>query len=594
MSAALVVTAIIAAQFSVHPVDGRAVHLSRRNGIRVEVAGPSDPFYALAGAIPALDLKLAENGDFTDAISGDDLVTFSRSAASSPGTYVGSDGLIKTAAVNNILYSEQFNAGWTASFSTVSPDAAVSPDGKTTADKLVATSTFSISGNRIYQTASGNTLSIYAKKAEADEVLIRSAGGTVTTSYITFSLNDGSATSISGTGHNAYGSEDVGNGWFRLWVTSNSGYTLAYFAVAGASCANGNGIYIWGAQLEESSVVSPYIPTTSQTLAAARFDHDPVTGESLGLLVEEARTNLYLSSDPRITSGWITAATFSSNTTTAPDGTSINSVTNAPRASNVVIDAVPKTISFFVKADTATSGSFQTVGTAWGAEAGTYAFDLSAETFSGGEVMGFGNGWYRLSKTFSAGASLQTYGSNFKCTGLFLFGVQIEQGTFPSSYIPTTSAAMTRAADIATIEGADFASWYNATDGTVYGEFDRKNPNASPVQVLFHFAGTVGRFALYEHQPALAASGFYNLGVSACPVGTFCKHSGAFSGGGSGTESSAFDGVVVAADAGTVNPDVNKLYIGSRPTGQQLNGHIKRLTYWNTRLPDANLGAITQ
>jgi hypothetical protein len=48
--------------------------------------------------------------------------------------------------------------------------------------------------------------------------------------------------------------------------------------------------YIWGAQLEQSTTVGEYIPTTSTINSAPRFDHDPTTGESLGLLVEEQRT----------------------------------------------------------------------------------------------------------------------------------------------------------------------------------------------------------------------------------------------------------------------------------------------------------------
>jgi hypothetical protein len=562
---------------------------ARVSALMTDIDAAFDSLYALAGAVPTLDLKLAENGDFTDAISGDNLVTFSRSAASSPGTYVGSDGLIKTAAFNNILYSEQFNTGWTLSGVTVLPDAAVSPDGETTADKLVATTVFGVSSNRIYRSASGNTLSIYAKKAEADEILIRSGDGSDSAKHVIFSLNDGSVTSVSGTGHSAYGSEDAGNGWFRLWVNSNTTYIFAYFAVAGASCANGNGIYIWGAQLEEGGAVNPYIPTTSQALAAARFDHDPLTGESLGLLVEEQRTNLWTySGDPDSLSWGLFGVTRrTTSPIAAPDGTSISTVFDFSAAPGRAIEksiaaSGNNTVSAYLRTESGTETMYFTLNN--GSNIYSQPFTVTDE-------------WQRFSFTLDTtggtGVVAIRNGAAGGAKSVYAWGVQYEAGASPTSYIPTTSAAMTRAADIATIEGADFASWYNSTDGTGYGEFDRENPGSSLVQVLFHFAGPVGRFALYEHVPALAASGFYNLGVSACPVGTFCKHSGAFSGGGSGTESSAFDGVVVVGEAGTVNPDVNKLYIGSRPTGQQLNGHIKRLTYWNTRLPDANLGAIT-
>ena len=57
---------------------------------------PEDPLY-LPGGMPTFDLPLAQNKDLTDAVSGKtSLVTFSRSAAQSPGTYVGPMGLSTT------------------------------------------------------------------------------------------------------------------------------------------------------------------------------------------------------------------------------------------------------------------------------------------------------------------------------------------------------------------------------------------------------------------------------------------------------------------------------------------------------------------
>ena len=54
--------------------------------------------------------------------------------------------------------------------------------------------------------------------------------------------------------------------------------------------ASTNQYYVWGVQVEEGSTATAYIPTTS-TISGVPFDHDPDTGERLGLLVEESRTN---------------------------------------------------------------------------------------------------------------------------------------------------------------------------------------------------------------------------------------------------------------------------------------------------------------
>jgi hypothetical protein len=54
--------------------------------------------------------------------------------------------------------------------------------------------------------------------------------------------------------------------------------------------------------------------------------------------------------------------------------------------------------------------------------------------------------------------------------GVFLWGAQLEVGAFPTSYIPTVAASVTRNADVASMTGANFSSWYRADEGTLYCE----------------------------------------------------------------------------------------------------------------------------
>ena len=57
-------------------------------------------------------------------------------------------------------------------------------------------------------------------------------------------------------------------------------------------------------------------------------------------------------------------------------------------------------------------------------------------------------------------------------TDVLVWGGQVELGGYPTSYIPTTSAAVTRAADLALLTGTNFSSWYNASAGTIIIVFD--------------------------------------------------------------------------------------------------------------------------
>ena len=55
-------------------------------------------------------------------------------------------------------------------------------------------------------------------------------------------------------------------------------------------------------------------------------------------------------------------------------------------------------------------------------------------------------------------------------TQAYVWGCQVEVGSFATSYIPTTDSAVTRAADLAEISGTNFSSWYNPDASTVYWE----------------------------------------------------------------------------------------------------------------------------
>jgi len=241
-----------------------------------------------------------------------------------------------------------------------------------------------------------------------------------------------------------------------------------------------------------------------------RFDHNPSTGESLGLLVEEARTNFYGDSSSIVTeiNAINTNLTPSSNTVIAPDGTQsadqlVETVATGPHrhlsgAPISVVAGQSWTISAFIKPiPGSASDRYPGLRISGGTSAFTsywVTFDLSTKqtytnspaiwTASG--IVDYPNGWKRIyavgvvqSTTASATYPFVFYsnktfnnvtsGDNYTgdgVSGFYIWGAQLETGSFPTSYIPTTSATVTRSADVARITGTNFSSWYRNSSST--------------------------------------------------------------------------------------------------------------------------------
>jgi hypothetical protein len=205
---------------------------------------------------------------------------------------------------------------------------------------------------------------------------------------------------------------------------------------------------------------------------AARFDHNPTTGESLGLLVEETRTNHNTYSEQFDNAAWVkTRSSITSNTIVAPDGTLTgDKLVEDTTASNThqisqsaSLTAGTHTYSIFVKAGE--RSVLQAFRSNLNIDLFTHTFNLSTGTASGAgaSIVSVGNDWYLCISTVTVNTTGST-GINFSInngstnsytgdgtSGLFLWGAQVEAGSFPTSYIPTTTATVTRAADVATL-----------------------------------------------------------------------------------------------------------------------------------------------
>ena len=181
--------------------------------------------------------------------------------------------LTHPAGTNLIEYSAEFDNAWwslqqAGGTPTVTADQATSPDGTTNADLLDcngATYGRLIKGIANPGAVTTITFSAFVKQLEGDRCYLRVYQGSEIYKAI-FDPTDGSFVSESGTG--SYGSESIGNGWYRVWITCSvaaAAYDIVFFPGEYAGATDNDRIYAWGAQLEESSYPSPPIPTSGAT-----------------------------------------------------------------------------------------------------------------------------------------------------------------------------------------------------------------------------------------------------------------------------------------------------------------------------------------
>ena len=584
----------------------------------------------------SLDLRFADNKSLVDAQTGASLVTFTRA---STGTYVGSDGVLRSAVTNLLLRSEEFGTTWTATRASVSTDATLAPNGTTTADKLVedttATNTHQLQQAVTLVANTTYTTSFYIKSGERTELRLLFTAGTDGINAA-FNLSTGAATAQANTGSGVIASATltpVGNGWFRATATglispiSTSATLTLRLLSSGSNSYTGDGtsgLFLWGAQLEQSATVGEYIPTTSTINSAPRFDHNPTTGESLGLLVEEARTNLLLRSEEFNDAYWTTSVLVASNSTTSPDGVltadlladTVDASAQAHQVSRIlpVTSGVAYALSAYIKAGTG-------IGFSLGASAGAFTVEqrvvfnavtgvatLSLGTPTNISITPVGSGWYRCScvitptTTGNATIVLRLYnsaGAGFYqgdgTQNAYLWGAQLEAGAFPTSYIPTTTATVTRAADVASITGTNFSSWYNQTEGTVF--FEGINPAISTTAFAVSDGSTNNRLQMESgtnSRIARVVSGGTTQAANsiAYTYGTSQRFAISYA-----TDSINFAnaGTLGTEDTSATIPIVDQLRIGANPTGANpLNNTIKRLTYFPTRLSNTVLQQISQ
>ena len=353
-----------------------------------------------------------------------------------------------------------------------------------------------------------------------------------------------------------------------------------------------------------------------------RFDYDPNRLEPRGLLIEEQRTNLTLHSGVTSANWAAIGGTLANAGKTAPDGTSLMGLFTEDTALSphqMFVTTPPTAIALNT---TYTASIYLAAGTrryvvvyagtsanGWGVTVDTATWTITGDAQTGtcsiisSSVVTAGNGIYRVTLTGvqSSGVGAMAYvaiggaptedgavvdniylgdGSDF-----FAWGAQFEEGAFASSYVPTVASQVTRGADIAVMTGSNFSSWFNAAEGTFAFSGDSAYSSGG-------FIGSVPTTGALLYATANAARTFN--GTNFIETANTYRDNAVF------TTALGYStsGRAIVLDSGTVATDANLIQtpaavtLGGAFGGGYLNGHIRQIVYYNTRLPDATLQTL--
>lgn len=384
----------------------------------------------------------------------------------------------------------------------------------------------------------------------------------------------------------------------------------------------------------------------SAAINTPRFDHTS-DGVCRGLLIEESRTNICRYSGELVSgTGWSTVGMLSVVDGVGPDGndayelsetsggtfhTFLNTGGTGSTQAASITSGVTYTGSIFLKKITGSVDWVQvTLATAGFGSSQYVNINLSNGTIgnsSGGtaRVEQYANGWYRVSWTATATTTTTTSGTILVSgiqntngttrvpsysgvgTNKFLAAMaQLEAGFFATSYIPTVASSVVRSADVCSISGANFTSFWNQTEGSLFASaifnspanynaaqfFCDVNDNTSQNRVRFYRNLTTPTFEAANissntQDAIITSSAQYasnvthkaSLGIKQNDYAFFANNATI------GTDSS----VVLPVNLNTFSIGNSSSAVPARPT----NGTISAIRYYRKRLPNAKLQALT-
>ena len=552
-------------------------------------------------------------------------LTFSRASSASR---IGPNGLIEKVRSNVALQSEGFDtASWAKANTTITANAGVAPNGTTTADKIVPTTTGTgrwVEQSRAITSSIPYTNSFFVKADGFSWAAIHHIDGSI---GAWFNVSSGTIGTITA-GCTAL-ITSVGNGWYRCSVAKTSGGVTGYSVVQLADADNSstatasgtNGLLIWGAQAETGDIATDYIATTTAAVSVG-----PVSGlprlDYLGstcprLLLEPQRSNLAQYSEQFNNAAWTKRANIgiTANAIVSPDGTTNADKMAATNASAVdygcfqVVANGLNTYSVFAKKAelnyvfVGLNNDFASEGVFFDLNTGAISSNPSSYSAT---ITDYGNGWYRCSVYFATNVSYvfinpSVNGTSFNFSGqsgngIYIYGAQAELGAYATSYIPTLGASVTRVVDAAVKTSA--SALIGQTEGTIFWEFEFTTSVATNNEALLNIDNGGFNNTIYFSKGATGSisAEMYNGGVlqasfalSSQPAGTY---KAAF---GYANNNTAFfvNGVQVGTtDTSCSVPAMSRIQLGNTALGPSTD-KTAQLLLFKTRLTNAALAELT-
>jgi len=427
--------------------------------------------------------------------------TFSRGSNLS-ATRVNEQGFIEKGYENLLLQSNSFTTSpWEIQFgSHTLTSGQLGYDGTNDAWLIQKESSVNHYVKQSISVSGVNTFSFYAKNNTtngAGGILIDSAlGGAI------FNLENGTIYVQSGINASI---EPINNDWYRCSFTFNGSSTLLRFQVVSALGSDdviGKSIYIQDAQLNQGLVAYPYIETTTAPEKGGILADLPRLDYSSGrasLLLEPQRTNLFAGSE--YLTGW-------SNIGLSPEynyGISPEGVKNSVKltATGNAGNRIEEVVTLSAGVDYTFSMYIKNIDSILNIIYGTTDSLFYDINWNGAEILSVtaglnyepvGNGWYRIWETSQSDSSsiFRVYPSR---TGPYdksieIYGLQLEEGSYPTSYIPTYGTSQTRLGDLCVNSGD--VNTFNSAEGVFYFEGNAfvSDPSAESIISIYNSSGS--------------------------------------------------------------------------------------------------------
>ena len=484
--------------------------------------------------------------------SGDMSVTRATTA-----TRVNSAGLVELVPYNLLSWSQDFTNGWYAYLGSITATAnyGTAPDGTNTSTRILFTSNNQIWAKAISGLTNVNgTFSVYIKGVAGQTIAIAYGG------------NDNIVT--------------LQSGWNRYSVTGVGTIDFVFINTFGSTATD---IEVWGGQVVEGSVAKDYQKTETR-LNIPRLDYS--NGTCPSLLVEPQRTNQYIKSNDF--ANWSNnngTNTITPNYAISPDG-----IMNASRwvATGTgyrynlygLFTLGTTTVSIYAKRNNSGTQKFGFFLNG----SGTVDYELNLT-----------NEWQRFTYTFNLTNEYQGLSAEVGAD-VSIYGYQLEAGSYATSYIPTTSASVTRNADV--ISKTGISSLIGQTEGTFFIDINNttdSNYGIALNQVLGDYTNSIYFFNIGTGSNFVAEifnGGVKQMGYTKGSTLTTGRNKIAIAYK-ANDFAVALNGTVVWTDSSGSIPTCNNLDFVDSGIGSNYCYESNAVALWKTRLTNAQLATLT-